>query len=368
LALVGGLLLVAACQAPAADEATEAPMTEPTSPPAEPTAEVVEKTLFVGPELVDCVGVAPQKCMQVREDPDAEWTMFYQQIDGFTHEPGHAYELRVSVETVPYPPADGSSLRYTLIEVVSREPVEGEAVEGEPVEGPDGLEGTAWLLVSHGDPASPIPVLDGTEITATFSDGQVTGSAGCNTYGAPYTVDGDDITIGPGRLTLMACEEPIMAQEQAFMQALSGATSFRVEGDALAIAYDDGMELAFAAQPSGLAGSAWTVAGYNNGREAVVGVLAGTELTAEFTDDTMAGSAGCNTYRARYSVDGDAMTLGPAATTRMMCATPEGVMEQESQFLAALSTVATWRRDGSRLELRTADGAMAVNLVAAGSE
>ena len=28
-----------------------------------------EKTLYVGPYLVDCVGVAPQKCMLVKEDP-----------------------------------------------------------------------------------------------------------------------------------------------------------------------------------------------------------------------------------------------------------------------------------------------------------
>ena len=39
-------------------------------------------------------------------------------------------------------------------------------------------------------------------------------------------------------------------------------------------------------------------------------------------------------------------------------------MEQEAGFLAALATVASARREGSRLELRTASGALAVSLVA----
>jgi heat shock protein HslJ len=48
-----------------------------------------------------------------------------------------------------------------------------------------------------------------------------------------------------------------------------------------------------------------------------------------------------------------------------MCVAPEGVMEQEQQFLKALSTVATARFDGDRLELRTAEGSLAVSLVRA---
>jgi len=38
------------------------------------------------------------------------------------------------------------------------------------------------------------------------------------------------------------------------------------------------------------------------------------------------------------------------------------VMEQEQQFLKALETVATVSQEGNRLELRRADGALAVTL------
>ncbi len=80
----------------------------------------VEKTLFVASERVPCTGVAPMQCLQVREASDRPWQYFYSEIEGFTHEPGYAYELRVREEKVADPPADGSSLRWQLLEVVSK--------------------------------------------------------------------------------------------------------------------------------------------------------------------------------------------------------------------------------------------------------
>jgi len=56
-----------------------------------------------------------------------------------------------------------------------------------------------------------------------------------------------------------------------------------------------------------------------------------------------------------------------ATATKKTCARPAGVMEQETQYLKALATAATYRMDGDRLELRTADGALAVTLSAAGN-
>jgi heat shock protein HslJ len=38
----------------------------------------------------------------------------------------------------------------------------------------------------------------------------------------------------------------------------------------------------------------------------------------------------------------------------MLCAEPEGVMQQEAEFLAALPTAASFRLDGDRRDLRDA--------------
>ena len=94
-----------------------------TAPPVEAAASAgIEKTLFIAPERKPCTGVAPMECLQVRESPDLAWQYFYSEIEGFAHEPGYVYELRVLEQTVPNPPADGSSLRWRLVKVVSRMP------------------------------------------------------------------------------------------------------------------------------------------------------------------------------------------------------------------------------------------------------
>ena len=114
------------------------------------------------------------------------------------------------------------------------------------------------------------------------------------------------------------------------------------------------------------AGASWEVIGYNDGKQAVVSVTLGTTLTASFgADGMLSGSAGCNDYTASYKTDGSKISIGPAATTRKMCSEPPNVMEQETQYLQALSTAATVRIDGAKMEFRTADGALAADFARA---
>ncbi len=117
-------------------------------------------------------------------------------------------------------------------------------------------------------------------------------------------------------------------------------------------------------KPTLLVGTQWDVIGYNNGKGGVVSVTLGTELSALFGEDgTLAGSAGCNNYNAAYQVDDASaaegeISIGPAASTRMMCPEPEGIMEQEALYLAALETAEVFRIQGDRLQLRTAEGSL----------
>jgi heat shock protein HslJ len=105
------------------------------------------------------------------------------------------------------------------------------------------------------------------------------------------------------------------------------------------------------------------VVSYNNGREAVVTVLADTRITANFGQDgVVSGNAGCNDYSGSYQTDGNAISVGALAVSAMICAEPEEIMQQETDYLAALQSAATYQIDGNRLELRTASGAIAVQL------
>jgi heat shock protein HslJ len=203
-------------------------------------------------------------------------------------------------------------------------------------------------------------VLAGTEVTATFQAGQVSGNAGCNNYGGGYTVNGNAITFSAIAGTLRFCEEPgVMEQESAYLAALQGAAQFEVTGDALYLRNSAGaIVLTYVPQPQvALEGTSWVADAYNNGREAVVSVLVGTEITARFEGGRLSGSAGCNTYMTSYTVSGNRIEIGPAASTRMLCASPMGVMEQEAAYLAALPMANVYRIEGDRLILETTDGA-----------
>jgi len=80
--------------------------------------------MWIQPELAECTGVGPMECMQVAYTEDGEPQLFYSGIDGFTFVEGTSYVVDVQVTEVASPPADGSSLSYTLVEVVSETPAQ----------------------------------------------------------------------------------------------------------------------------------------------------------------------------------------------------------------------------------------------------
>lgn len=376
LVLLGVLLAACAPQvgAPqAGSPQAEAPQTE--APQAEapqtqaPQTGGIEQTLYIGPQLVDCVGVAPQKCLQVKDSPDGEYRLFYDQIEGFEFEEGKEFVLSVSVAPIENPPADGSNMQYRLLEVISSAPSsEPPADSGTISSGSeaDSLEGQVWNLTSYVNSVGAVTeAAASSHVTAEFKDGQVSGSAGCNSYSASYQVDGSSIQIGEAASTMMFCEEPegVMDQEAAYLKALSMAASFQISNGLLQIADADGNTiLVFGqAQPASLTGSTWQMSMVNNGTDAVVSALEGAEITAIFGEDgSLTGSAGCNRYMTTYQQDGSSLTIAQAASTMMMCTDPEGVMEQEAAYLKALESVASFELLGDRLTLRTASGAIAV--------
>ncbi|MGW8225878.1 MAG: META domain-containing protein [Anaerolineales bacterium] len=313
------------------------------------------KTVYVGSKLQDCVGVAPQKCMQVKESPEEEYTLFYDQIEGFEYEEGYEYKLLVQEEQVENPPADGSSIRWILVSIESKEAV------GEP--GTGQLEGTEWILNAYlnqgGELVEP---LAGTFTSAKFNSGEINGNAGCNNYFGGYKVDGTSISIGPLASTEMFCGNPpgVMDQETAFLSAMNSSAEYKIEAEQLILLDASGETLLVfeVAEPLVLPGSQWNVLMYNNGKEAVVSVILGTEITANFGEDgRLTGNAGCNNYSAAYEIDGDQITIGPAISTRMACGEPEGVMEQEMAYLAALEVASSYQfEDQQRLILLDSEG------------
>jgi heat shock protein HslJ len=142
-------------------------------------------------------------------------------------------KLRVDV-------APGSAGRITAF---SPSPVGGHAAsatihvtygEAPAPENPS-LEGPTWVWSKS---------LPGAEATAQFANGQVSGSAGCNTYSGGYTAGNErgknTIEFTPLSTTMMMCEESIMESETQFLAGLESATSYVVEGHTLSLNYRGG--------------------------------------------------------------------------------------------------------------------------------
>ncbi len=85
-------------------------------------AEGRERILQVAGQRVPCMGVAPMLCLQVRSTPGAAWQAHHGEIEGFDWQVGVEYVIRVRELPVANPPADGSSLRWVLEEVLERSP------------------------------------------------------------------------------------------------------------------------------------------------------------------------------------------------------------------------------------------------------
>ena len=227
------------------------------------------------------------------------------------------------------------------------------------------LTGHTWQLTKLG-PVDRKKV----GITARFmSGGKISGFSGCNSYSGAYTTSGGSISVSRKlAVTQKACARPVMLQERLYLAALTAAKSYLIAGDVLKLRGRSGLTLAtFAVQSQSLAGTRWNVVNYNNGHQAVVSVLTGTKLTASFdTAGHVTGFAGCNDYNGPVKATAPKVSIGPLASTRKFCGAPAGVMEQESGYLAALATAATYSIQGATLEFRTAGGAIAAVLSRAG--
>jgi heat shock protein HslJ len=107
--------------------------------------------------------------------------------------------------------------------------------------GGDSLDGTAWELES----LAGSNLLPGTRITIEFAADQVSGSAGCNTYGGTFRASEGNLTLVDLYATEMGCLEPpgILDQEATYLTELRSAARYQIDGGRLAIFDEIGTEV-----------------------------------------------------------------------------------------------------------------------------
>jgi len=97
---------------------------------------------------------------------------------------------------------------------------------------PADLEGTAWQAVA----VAGQPPVAGAEPTIRFDGARLTGSTGCNTFGAGYGIVGERFSVGELVMTEIACAGPIAEQERRFVEALLAVEWIRLGPGQLSLA------------------------------------------------------------------------------------------------------------------------------------
>lgn len=187
-----------------------------------------QHTLWVNSAKVDCVGVGPMQCLQIKTGENEPWTNLYQEISGFDFEPSYIYKINVAIDTLDKStlPADKSYLEYRLIKVLSK--------EKDPLLNLQDI----WAATDISDLDSGLTDLEPRpNLEINIRTMSIMGSDGCNQYKAKIESLADNkIKFGPIMGTKMAC--PDMSMPIKFTSALSEVRYFKREGLSLVL-YDD---------------------------------------------------------------------------------------------------------------------------------
>jgi heat shock protein HslJ len=177
----------------------------------------------------------------------------------------------------------------------------------------------------------------GTTVRISFTNGGVGASAGCNSMGGPYRIDGDRLIAGQLAMTEMACDPPLMEQD-LWVAELLGAATIALDGETLALTNRTvrltllDRELADPDRP--LLGTRWVVDGLISG-DAVSSVPVGVTAALTFSDGRVDVEAGCNEGGGTVRIADGTIDFGPIGLTKKAC--PPGMMAVEGAVTAVLA-------------------------------
>jgi heat shock protein HslJ len=221
------------------------------------------------------------------------------------------------------------------------------------------LIGTSWQVESFGGPApeETLPVIPDTRLTVNFGIERYAGNGGCNWFLGVYSVEGESMRFMTPAQTRIYCEpDAVMQQEATFMSSLWNVLSYQKDGEKL-LGYTTQDQLLLTlvpADPVAFEGTTWYLAfqEYGNGPSPFIPE---TEVTAIFNAGELTGSGGCNTYSTTYTLEDQAFDAAEVVSTRMACEEPEGIMDQETQFLQNLQDTTKVIQTGGLLQLLNAE-------------
>ena len=200
---------------------------------------------------------------------------------------------------------------------------------------------------------APTLKLLGTSIS-TAEGTQVSGNAGCNTFRTTGIFKLNTLQLRPIATTRKACAESVMQAETRYLNVLGSARSFVRQGNTLILSTGTARAVfMYGTEAQRRILTEWLFVG-GEGKE---------PLTVRFSKEgRISGFSGCNTYTGQYDVTDDILSVGPLASTRKACLSPD-LQTQEQTYLQDLQAVRSFSVAGTQLILITQAGKRLVFVV-----
>lgn len=194
------------------------------------------------------------------------------------------------------------------------------------------------------------------------------GTAACNSYGGVLDVDGATWSLREVAVTEMGCEQPLMAAEAAYLDALGRIDTWTREDDVLELSGDDvtlTFDLLAPVDPAALTGTTWVLDGLISGTgdsASVTSVATGVEPAELRLDDdgTFRLFTGCRDFAGDWTTSGDQIALpswgqtedsrGVGAGGEMTCGADAEA--QERAVLGVIEGAFTPEVEGQQLTIR----------------
>lgn len=308
---------------------------------------ITTETFWVSGTKSPCnAGAGKAMCMNISKEAnlnDAQWQNFYAPIEGFTFEEGNYQKIEVTVEELDQAtvPADGSSLKYTLNQVIETKKDETTLLNGN------------WLLVRL-NTAKLNRMVSIPSMHINLSEKRISGNAGCNNYSAAIkNINPKHIHLSAAAMTKKACINKNIETE--FGQTLHTVKSYALNNSELLFYNETGAEvLAFVKNNAETANinihDIWVATSINGGK--INRMVTAPRLEVNLTKMQIMGSDGCNDFTGSIkNIDSSTLEIGNVAKTQKACLK----METANQFNNALNKVAKYTVNEGKLTLLSND-------------
>lgn len=213
-----------------------------------------------------------------------------------------------------------------------------------------------YLSVNVTDGGAARPLVAGTRIRLNFSGANLGASAGCNSIGGTYRIEGGRLVFEGGSMTEMGCDPERDKQDQWLITLLGSKPTVRLVGNELTL--ESGaivvrlLDRPVVEPDANLVGPTWTLVSIIQGA-AVSSVPDGQEATLKFgADSTVEVFAGCNRGSGTWRLVGAGIEVATLGLTKMACDGPSAMIEAAVlQVLGAGSISAEIKADTLTLQV-----------------